>query len=211
MLILAQTRRRFLKPRAFALGVLLAIAALLVGGWLIWSVFRPPPDGFAPTAGEAQSAIGGPPMVLQYTIDARSRKEWAYFDFSHGALVPTSQENVDWDLAFRRTDILTNGGETNLDSLGGAVDLGQVPLEEATAPENSYLVDATDEERGLENPALHNWYNYNWTTHIITSKGHTYAIRTATGEIVLVTFASYYCDDGSSGCVTFQYVGPANP
>jgi len=53
--------------------------------------------------------------------------------------------------------------------------------------------------------ALHKWYNYDWTSHIITRKNHTYALKTNTGEVVLLTFVSYYCDGGSPGCVTFRY------
>jgi hypothetical protein len=74
-----------------------------------------------------------------------------------------------------------------------------------------FLTDATDEERGLESPALHRWYNYNWITHVVSSDKHTYGVRTATGETALMIFLSYYCDDGSAGCITFQYVYPADP
>ncbi len=211
MATLAQTRHRFLKPLALVVGALVLTASLLIGGWLLWIALRPPPAGFAPPTGQAAGVPGQPIGVVQYTIDAGSRKDWVYFDFSSGAAVSTSQGSPDWDIAFRRTDVLTNGGETNPNGLGGAIDLGKTPLEEATITEDGYLVDATNDERGLENPALHNWYNYNWTSHIVTSKGHTYAVRTATGEVVLLTFASYYCDDGSSGCVTFQYAHPSGP
>jgi hypothetical protein len=154
---------------------------------------------------------GQGPDIRQYTIDARDRQEWAYFDFSAGTFVATSQESLDWDLAFRRTSILANGGETNPAGIAGAIDLGEIPLGQATPPADGYLTDTTDDERELQNPALRKWYNYNWTTHIITSKGHTYALRTATGEVVLVTFLSYYCDDGSPGCITFQYAYPSGP
>jgi hypothetical protein len=211
MATLAQTRHRFLKHLVLVVGTLLLMAGILIGGWLLWITLRPPPDGFAPTVGQAAGVIGQPSGVVQYTIDARSRKDWAYFDFSGGTAVSTSQEELDWDLAFRRTDILTNGGETNTAGQGGAIGLGETPLAEATFPEDGFLADAADDERGLENPALHKWYNYNWTSHIVTSKGHTYAVRAATGEAVLVTFTSYYCDDGSSGCVTFQYVNADGP
>ena len=211
MVSLARTRRRFLKPLALVLGSLVLAAGLLIGGWLLWIALRPPPAGFAPTTGQAVGVPDQPAGAVQYTIDARSRKDWAYFSFSRGTTVATSQESLDWDLAFRRTDILTNGGETNPDGLGGAVDLGEIAIEEATPPAGGYLADATDDERGLENPALHSWYNYNWTTHTITSKNRTYAVRTATGEVVPLTFTSYYCDDGSSGCITFQYARPVAP
>jgi hypothetical protein len=196
---------------ALGFASLLIVAGLVIAGWLLWIVLRPPPAGFTPTSGQAVTVPGLPPGVLQHTIDARSRKDWAFFNFSSGTTVSTPQEHLDWDIAFRRTDILTNGGETNRDGLAGAIDMGDIPLEQATPPADGYLSDATDDERGLENPALHKWYNYNWTTHIVTSKSRTYAVRTAMGEAVLLTFVSYYCDDGSSGCVTIQYVYPNAP
>ena len=205
MTSLARTRRSLVKPVAIGFGILLLAIALLMGGWLLFILLRPSPPGFAPTSGQALVVAGQPPDIVQYTIDARSRKEWVYFDFSSGTVVSTSRDSLDWDLAFKRTDILTNGGDTNPAGAAGAVDLGEIPLSEAVPPADGYLADATDDENGVENPALHKWYSYNWTTHIVNSKGHIFAVRTTTGEVVLLKFASYYCDDGSSGCVTFRY------
>ena len=202
---LAGTKRSIAKPVALGLGALLLALALLISGWLLFILLRPTPPGFAPTSGEALVVAGQPPDTVQYTIDARSRREWVYFDFSSETVVSTSQDSLGWDLAFKRTDILTNGGDTNPAGAAGAVDLGEIPLSEAVPPADGYLADATDDENGIENPALHKWYSYNWTTHIVNSKGHIFAVRTATGEVVLLSFASYYCDDGSSGCVTFRY------
>ena len=206
---LAQITRSLPKRLAFGLGGFLIVVGLLVGAWFLWIALHPPPAGFAPTTGRAVAVAGQLPSVLQYTIDARSREDWAYFDLSRNTTMPTSQENLDWDLAFRRTRIITNGGAANSDGLGGAVDLGEIPLEQATPPVDGYMVDAIHEERGLVNPALQKWYNYNWTTHIVTSKSHTYALRTHTGEVILLAFMSYYCDDGSAGCITFRYAYPS--
>jgi len=208
---LAGTRRSLVKPVALGLGVLLLAVALLIGGWLLFIALRSPPAGFAPTIAGPAAIAGREDGVLQYTVDARSRKDWVYFNFGRGAAVSTSEDALDWDLAFSRTDLHTNSGDTNPRGRGGAVDLGEMPLSEAIPPADGYRADATDDERGLENPALHNWYNYNWTSHIITSKNHTYALKTNTGEVALLTFVSYYCDDGSPGCVTFQYVRPSAP
>jgi hypothetical protein len=200
-----------LKPVGFGLAGILLALVLLASAWFLWVfVLQPPPTGFAPTAGEASGVSTEQTTVLQFTIDARSREDWVYFSFEKGTAVSTSQDALDWDLAFRRNDLLTNGGETNPLGVGGAVDLEEVPLAEAIAPSGGFLTDATHEDRGLENPALHKWYNYNWTTHIVTSKNHTYALRTSSDDVVFLTFVSYYCEDGASGCVTFRYRGPAN-
>ena len=205
MTSLGRTRHSLVKPVALGFGVLLLLIALLAGGWVLWIMLRPAPAGFAPTSGPAVQATGQPPDTAQYTIDARSKQNWVYFSFPQRTTVSTSQEKLDWDLAFRRTDVLTNSGDTNPRGQVGALDLDRVPLEEAAAPSSGFLLDVIHEERGLENPALHSWYNYDWTSHIITSKSHTYALRISTGEVVLLTFVSYYCDDGSPGCITFRY------
>ncbi|MBI5288252.1 MAG: HmuY family protein [Chloroflexi bacterium] len=195
---------------AVGLAAVVAAMGLLVVGWLAWAALQPKPAGFAPGAGGGVTSPGQPSNGVQYTVDARNRRDWAYFNFRQGSTVSTSQDSLDWDLAFRRTDLLTNSGDANPRGQGGALDLQKVPLAEAIVPDGGYLPDRTHEDRGLENPALHKWYSYNWTTHIITSKEHTYALRTATGEVVLLTFISYYCDDGSSGCVTFSYTWPTD-
>ena len=209
MSVLSRIRPQVPRRLAVGLGVL-GIAGFIVGGWLLWSALRPAPAGFAPTSGQAIGAVRQAPAALQYTIDARNGSDWAYFDFSSGTAVSTSQESLDWDIAFRRTDVITNGGATNPAGAGAAVELGTGPLEEADAPAEGFLADVVDEERGLESPALHGWYSYNWTTHVISSHGHRYGVRTATGEVALITFLSYYCDDGSAGCITFQYMHPVD-
>jgi hypothetical protein len=188
------------------LAIFAAVSFLVVGLWVAWSFLRPNPKGFGPTAGAAAPVIDAP-ALRQFTVDARSRQEWAFFDFSTGAVVSTTQGALDWDIAFRRTDILLNGGATNPAGFSGAVDLGKVALAAADPPETGYAADVEHEERGLENPEMHAWYTYNWTTHIVSSKEHTYAARTADGErTFLLTFLSYYCDDRSAGCVTFRYL-----
>src|SRR3990167_9803297 len=107
MAVLSQTRRRIATRLAVGIGALLGMAALLIGGWLLWIVLRPAPAGFAPTTGQAVGAAGQPPAVLQYTIDARSRRDWVYFDFSGNAETEASPESLDWDIAFKRTKVIT--------------------------------------------------------------------------------------------------------
>lgn len=163
------------------------------------------PDITDPPVAQGDGGSGASAGATEVVIDARSEEDWVYFDLSAGAVVSSSHEGTDWDLAFRRTDVLTNSGDTNPSGTGGAIDLGEIDLGEAGPPDGEFLADVTHEERGIENPALHTWYNYDWTTHVVTSKGHTYAVRTTEGAIFLIRFDSYYCEDESADCVTFQY------
>lgn len=184
----------------------LSFVILVFLAWVVWSFIRPNPKGYSPTAGAAGTAIAASAEV-QFTADARSRQDWVFFSFATGTVVDTTQDALDWDLAFRRTDVLVNGGRTNVQGLGGAVDLGEVSLAAAVAPDSGFVTDIEHEDRGLENPQMHGWYNYNWTTHVVTSKGHTYAVRAADGDATfLVSFLSYYCEDRTAACVTFRYL-----
>jgi len=43
-------------------------------------------------------------------------------------------------------------------------------------------------------------------THLLTSKGHVYAVRTAAGRYAKLALLAYYCKDAGTACVTFRYV-----
>ena len=56
------------------------------------------------------------------------------------------------------------------------------------------------------NPALERWYDYGFTSHLLTPKPGVYAVRTAEGDYAALRFLSYYCPGARAGCVTFEYV-----
>jgi hypothetical protein len=58
----------------------------------------------------------------------------------------------------------------------------------------------------VRNGALERWYEYSWMSHRLKPNGHVYAVRTADGKYAKIEILSYYCVDGSPGCLTFRYV-----
>lgn len=146
--------------------------------------------------------------VLRRTLDATSAEEWVMFDFAQGQVVQGDLDSLGWDVAFQRTKLLTNSGVTNPSGLGGAVDLGEVPLETAGPPGSvSFVTDSLGGEDGdePENIAAGRWYTYSFISHIVSVKPNTYLIRTGGDLDALVQFDSYYCADEESGCITFRY------
>lgn len=145
-----------------------------------------------------------PSMVA--VINASSEKDWIYFDFSSGKTVdiqdPTSLE---WDLAFRRGKVISNGGATNKFGKAGLIDLKvkefdlvqKVPLE-------NYIQDAATRTEP-ENKVLEKWYNYNYFTHKLTAKKNVYAVRTSDSKYAKVQFLSFYCDNKETGCIKMRY------
>lgn len=216
------TRRRTL----LILGVPFVLIVSL-GGVFVWGQMQPRPPGYAPTDPDARvvepqvaPAVIAETVVddvvaaaadlapTQYTVDARDKETWAFFDLDEGRVVPSTFEALDWDLAFRRTRLLTNSGATNPGGAAGATDLGEVSLEGADPPASpQFVVDALGGDDGdeLHNAAISRWYRYNFIRHVVVARPNVYLVRTGEGRTALMQFTSYYCDDGTPGCVTFAY------
>ncbi|MZG29851.1 MAG: hypothetical protein F3741_03425 [Nitrospinae bacterium] len=141
------------------------------------------------------------------TINASSEKDYVYFDFSSGKPVRIlDTSSLEWDLAFRRGKVISNGGASSKLGKAGLIDLGEVEFDGiAEVPLDNYIKDvAADTE--TENPVLEKWYNYNYFTHKLTAKKNSYAVRTADGKFAKFQFLSFYCDNKEAGCVKIRYV-----
>ncbi len=197
---------------------------IAVVGLFTWGSLQPRPTGFAPSTGVGGldvTVAGSDDKVIEpvgatvveqgptrYTVDAVSRADWVLFDFDEGRVVDGDFTTPGWDVAFRRSKLLTNSGVTNPAGPGGAFDLGEVPLETATPPTSvTFAVDTYggEDEDEAENPAAGHWYSYSFISHIVTAKPNTYLVRTGESRDALIQFDSYYCDDEESGCITFHY------
>ncbi|MGH7563364.1 MAG: HmuY family protein [Gemmatimonadota bacterium] len=181
------------------------IVLLLVGAavFVASSLERSRPPEFRPSAispQEASQALAGPHL---YTIDATHEREWRYFDFSRGSRID-DPEPLGWDLGFRRNRIIVNGGE-GFPGRAGVVDLGEVAFDRVdAAPPRGYQ--GTIAGRDSVQPALEEWYDYGFTSHVLEARPRVYAIRTADGRYSKLEVVSYYCPGARAGCVTFRYV-----
>ena len=140
-------------------------------------------------------------------INASSEDSWVYFDFSRGEVVNIHDKtSLEWDLAFRRSKVISNGGATNKFGKAGLIDLGSLNFDQVVdVPFDNYIPDmATRTE--TENPILLKWYRYNYLTHKLSAKPNTYAIRTANSKYVKVKFLDFYCTNKETGCIKMQYV-----
>lgn len=223
----SQTKPLWKRGRTWLIGLPAAVILLIVSA-LVWGSLQPKPQGFAvaepeqatPSTSEPVAAFAGaeesnipaksaPPVEpVRYTLDARSTDDWVFFDFTQGRVIQSEFPSGEWDLAFRRTKLLTNSGVTNPGGPGGAFDLGEVALEDAEPPAGVvFVVDSLGGEDGdePENAAAGKWYTYSFISHIVSAKPNTYLIRTGDESDALVRFQSYYCEDDEAGCITFSY------
>jgi len=138
--------------------------------------------------------------------------EFTKFDFATGAITTS---DTDWDIAFRGTKIILNGGVSS-----GTVDeparngdagayIASSTLDNITSVDKSLFVQ--DKAGGF---AISGWYSYNSETHVITATpGKIIVVKTRDGKYAKVEVLSYYKDldtSGDSRYYTFNYVYQAN-
>lgn len=79
-------------------------------------------------------------------FEAQSFTEWSYFSFAKGNFVTVDQENyasdMNWDIAFLRFNIRTNGGESGKGK-GAALDTKETDLSKVTSiPSTGFIADS---------------------------------------------------------------------
>jgi hypothetical protein len=172
-----------------------------------------PKEGVVPISNSnpAQPIKGSAPSNLLGTkitvINASSADKWIYFDFSRGKVVDIHDKtSLEWDLAFRRSKVISNGGATNKFGKAGLINLGSLSFDQvADVPLDNYTPD-TPTKTETENSILLKWYSYNYLTHKLSAKPNTYAVKTADSKYVKVKFLNFYCANKETGCIKMQYV-----
>jgi hypothetical protein len=154
----------------------------------------------APTPSDVGRALVGP---IVYTVDATNAERWRHFSFRLGAVVDESNP-AGWDLAFRRYQIIANGGR-GFTGRAGIRDLGPVAFANVhTVPADGYT--ETEASPDPRNPAIAGWYTYGFFSHVLDPKPHVWAVRTADGRYAKLEILGYYCPGSQPGCLTFRYV-----
>ena len=182
-----------------AVAIVVAASAVLVA----LTLRQPDVPTYAPTS--STPADVGPALVgpVLYTVDATEPDRWRYFSFRLGAVVETPGPR-DWDLGFRRFQVVANGGPGFLGD-GGIRDLGEVGFETVrTVPEADYQKSVSQPDPS--NPAIARWYRYGFFSHRLTPRPNVWAVRTAEGRYAKIEMVGYYCPGSRPGCVTFRYV-----
>ena len=145
------------------------------------------------------------------TVNASSEKEYVYFSLQSGKVLKIHDpSSLKWDLAFRRSKIITNGGASSKLGKAGLIDLGVIEFDKVTeAPTNNYVLDVST-RTDTENPAILKPYNYNYLTHKLKAKDNVYAARTADNKFAKFQLLDFYCDNKEVGCIKIRFVYQEN-
>jgi heme-binding HmuY-like protein len=151
-------------------------------------------------------------------VQAEDNDVWVYFDFQSGAQVTPDapEDSADWDLAFQRFHIKTNGGISGSGASEVAV------LEDGDfdgivrAPDGAYLEDSEDGEDDNSDPDYvfeldDGWYAYDPASHTLSPRPLVYVILTPEGEYFKLEMLGYYDDAGSDARPSFRWASLPAP
>jgi hypothetical protein len=145
----------------------------------------PPP--VAPPAG---------PLEVRRVVDLDARGEdghFTFFSLRDGRVVsPEDSASTAWDVAFRATTILVNGGASGPGRGGIALLAGTSFAEVESAPDDEAFAVASDRGPALLTGAGRGWYDYDVGTGIVEPRPAVLVIRTADGRFARLRIQSYY-------------------
>jgi len=178
---------------ALAGAFLLLVAALVIGSFTTPEF--PPYAVTVPQPASVGDSLVGPGT---YTLDASAGETWRRFQFARNAVVDSGP----WDIAFRRHHLIAASG-------AGIADLGVVPFDSVREVPAEGYVD-TDFGRDTVNAGVGKWYAYSMLSHLLTTKRHVYAVRSADGRYAKLEILAYYCRDVGAACYTVRYAFQGN-
>lgn len=155
-----------------------------------------------------------------FEINSTGSATWKYFSFAKNDTIAVSDPatSSDWDLAFQRYRIKTNGGKSG-SGMGSAANsykksqsgfdaLTVVPDTATFAVDDSISIAV---QQGyayyVVNPEIYTWFTIELATQgtQIVPSDYIYIVKTGTGKYAKVWFKSYYSATNVSGYVSFQY------
>ncbi len=132
--------------------------------------------------------------------------DYVKFSFEKQTVV----EGDDWDIAFRATTILVNGGFAAADGEPGrsGIAAGYVAVGaygSIKSVDESLLKQDSETAYAIPVGSDNGWYNYNSQTHIITPiAGRTLIFKTHNGRFAKMEIQSYYKDSPESPALNDQ-------
>jgi hypothetical protein len=155
-----------------------------------------------------------------FEINSTSTTAWKYFSFTSNDTISVTDPltSTDWDLAFQRYRIKTNGGKSGngLGSAANSYQKGQTGFDALKLVSDTATFVADDSiqiavQQGyatyVVNPEIYTWFTLEMATQgtQIVPSDYIYIIKTGIGKYAKVWFRSYYSAANVSGHVTIQY------
>ncbi len=151
--------------------------------------------------------------LTRTTVDATHKEAWVYYDFDTRQEVSAGDAagTLDWDLAFQRFKIISNGGVSGAGSVAVAVLQGGDFESLTRAPADGYLTDEADgpdDNSDVDSAFLagDGWYSYNLLQHKVLPRPELlYVVRTSQAKYFALKLVAYYDAAGSGAKPSFDW------
>jgi hypothetical protein len=141
---------------------------------------------------------------VDLVVDATSYDDWVGLDLDLAELAdPTGDA---WDLAFRRFEVMSNGGISGDGGVEAAPVAGVAFEDLVDAPAEGWRTDAPDaNDDDVPEYALVDWYIYDYDTHLLAVNEVVWVVRSTEGALFKLAFDSYYDDNGTPGRISLRF------
>ncbi len=145
-----------------------------------------------PVKAETVKDLAADPTTISGTGQPVASGKFTFYNFKNG-IVPNADSTTNkWDVAFRGTTILTNGGSSGTGQ-GGAVVLNGIFDEIKEIPASSTFAQDSKTVLAIPTGSGKGWYNYDAPTNIISPiAGKVLLIRTGDGKYAKIEILNYY-------------------
>ena len=145
-----------------------------------------------PAKAETVKDLAADPTTVSSTGQPVSAGKYTFFSFKNGTLTNADSASNKWDVAFKGTTILTNGGISGVGQ-GGASILNGIFDEIKEIPASATFNQDTKIVLAIPTGSGKGWYNYDAPINIISPiAGKVLLIRTADGKYAKMEILSYY-------------------
>jgi hypothetical protein len=154
--------------------------------------------------------------VRETTVNASAEEKYRHFDLDENDEVDA--DGADWDLAFSRFKIKTNGGDSGQGEVVVAKLKGADFDDLSAAPDSGYTEDSdavsSKSEGGDPNYAFlgpEPWYDYDPSNHQVSPADVVYVLRSTDEQFYKIKLVAYYDQAGTAGYPRFQWAKIAAP
>lgn len=120
--------------------------------------------------------------------------KFTFFSLANNKVVANSDSNsVNWDIAFRGTTIITNGGNSGPGAGGAFIYTGTFDALTTIPTDSTFKVDNAPASYAITTGSNKGWYVYDYVNNLITPiPGRVLVIRTANGKYAKIEILNYY-------------------
>ena len=120
--------------------------------------------------------------------------KYTFYSLETNSIISNSDSaTAKWDLGFRGTTVITNGGSSGPGNGGACMYVGTFGDVSEVSADSSFRVDNGPSQLAIRSGSGNGWYSYNGATQIVTPiPGRVFVIRTANGRYAKVEILNYY-------------------